>query len=302
MRAHVDDAFQAELGADRGRGHAVLTGAGFRDDAGLAHAAGEDDLAQHVVDLVRTGVVQLVALHVDLRPAQPLGQPLREIERRGSADVVGPEVVHLVPERLVGLRLLVFRLEFEDERHQGFRDEPPAEVAETALLVGAGHVAVDQIFGHGACSSAGPPGVAAVAGGSKRAGSFRNLPEHASGRTARGQEPPDTAFRNAAMRTSSLRPGAVSTPEETSTCRAPVSRTASATFSGVSPPASIHGTGQRRPAISRQSKESPLPPGSAAPSGGFASTRSWSATRPKASSAARSAAPATPTAFITGRP
>ena len=38
VRAHVDDAFQAELGADRGRGHAVLAGAGFGDDAGLAHA------------------------------------------------------------------------------------------------------------------------------------------------------------------------------------------------------------------------------------------------------------------------
>jgi hypothetical protein len=70
VRAHVDDAFQTELGADRGRGHPVLTGAGFGDDPRLAHAAGEQDLAQHVVDLVRAGVVQLVALHVDLRPAQ----------------------------------------------------------------------------------------------------------------------------------------------------------------------------------------------------------------------------------------
>jgi hypothetical protein len=58
-------------------------GAGLGDDAGLAHAAGQQDLAQHVVDLVRAGVVQLVALEVDLRPAKMLGQALGEIERRG---------------------------------------------------------------------------------------------------------------------------------------------------------------------------------------------------------------------------
>jgi hypothetical protein len=32
VRAHIDDAFQAELGADRGGGHAVLAGAGLGDD------------------------------------------------------------------------------------------------------------------------------------------------------------------------------------------------------------------------------------------------------------------------------
>jgi hypothetical protein len=83
VRAHVDHAFQPELGADGGGGHAVLAGAGLGDDAGLAHAAGQHDLAQHVVDLVRAGVVELVALHVDLRAAQMLGQPFGEVERLG---------------------------------------------------------------------------------------------------------------------------------------------------------------------------------------------------------------------------
>ncbi len=82
VRAHVDHAFQPELGADRRGGDAVLAGPGLGDDPGLAHAAGQDDLAQHVVDLVRAGMVQLVALHVDLGAAQMLGQPLGEIERR----------------------------------------------------------------------------------------------------------------------------------------------------------------------------------------------------------------------------
>ena len=71
-RAHVDDAGQAEARRDGGRGHAVLAGAGLGDDARLAHALGQQDLAEAVVDLVRAGVVQLLALEVDLGAAEML--------------------------------------------------------------------------------------------------------------------------------------------------------------------------------------------------------------------------------------
>ena len=89
---------------------------------------------------------------------------------------------------------------------------------------------------------------------------------------------PCAARQKAAILVASLTPGADSTPDDTSTYRAPVTRIASATLSGVKPPASIHGTGQRRPAIKRQSNDNPLPPGSSAVRGGLASTRIWSAT------------------------
>ena len=71
-RAHVDHAGQAEARAGRGGGDAVLARAGLGDDAGLAHAHGQQDLAQHVVDLVGAGVVQLVALEIDLGAAAML--------------------------------------------------------------------------------------------------------------------------------------------------------------------------------------------------------------------------------------
>ena len=72
-RAHVDFARQPEARAHGGHRHAVLAGAGLGDDAGLAHAAGEQDLAQAVVDLVAAGVVELVALEVDLGAAPAAG-------------------------------------------------------------------------------------------------------------------------------------------------------------------------------------------------------------------------------------
>ena len=52
----------------------MLACAGFRDDAGLAHALGKKDLAKAIVDLVRAGVVQFVALEIDLCAAQLFGQ------------------------------------------------------------------------------------------------------------------------------------------------------------------------------------------------------------------------------------
>jgi hypothetical protein len=57
-----------------------------------------------------------------------------------------------------------------------------------------------------------------------------------------------------------LRPGSASTPVTTSTANGRATAIASATFSGVSPPASTIGTFERRPATSSQSKLRPLPP------------------------------------------
>ena len=149
MRTHVDHALQPELGADRGSGHAMLPGSRFGDDACLAHAAGQDDLSQHVVDFVRAGVVQLVALHVDFRAAQMVGQSFGEIKGRGAADIVLPQPVHLGPESGIGLGVFIAPFQFQDQRHQGFADEPPAEDAETAGFVGTGAVAVDAVVWHG---------------------------------------------------------------------------------------------------------------------------------------------------------
>lgn len=67
-RAHVDHAGQAEPGADGGRGDAMLARAGFGNDPRLAHADGEENLADAIVDLVRAGVIEFLALEIDFRP------------------------------------------------------------------------------------------------------------------------------------------------------------------------------------------------------------------------------------------
>src|SRR3990170_2672937 len=68
---------------------------------------------------------------------------------------------------------------------------------------------------------------------------------------------------NFRMRFKSFFPGADSTPEETSTMGAPVTRMAFATFSGVSPPERIKPSDWDGLPRRFQSKATPLPPGNA---------------------------------------
>jgi hypothetical protein len=66
----------------------VLTRARLGDDALLAHLLSEKRLADGVVDLVRAGVVQILALEVDVRGAVVLGEALSEIQGVRAPDVV----------------------------------------------------------------------------------------------------------------------------------------------------------------------------------------------------------------------
>ena len=67
LLAHVDDALEAEQRRGRRGGDAVLARAGLGDHPASCPSAGEQRLAQHVVDLVRPGVVEVLALEQDPR-------------------------------------------------------------------------------------------------------------------------------------------------------------------------------------------------------------------------------------------
>ncbi len=155
-RAHIDDAVEAKARAGGGGGDAMLAGARLGDDALLAHAPREQDLPEHIVDLMRAGVVELVALEIDLGAfalarALPhiVGDALGEIERRGAPDIVLVEARELLVKRRIGLRLLVRRFKIEHERHQRFGDETPAENAEAAVFIRAGAEGIGNRLVHG---------------------------------------------------------------------------------------------------------------------------------------------------------
>ena len=135
LRAHVHFALQAEQRRHRGHSHAVLARAGLGDDPLLPHPAGQERLADRVVDLVRAGVAEVLALEVDPRPAELLRQPFRIVERRRAPDIL-PEVgVQLGLELRVAARLLVLTGKLIEGGNQGLGDVPSAEGAEAATRI-----------------------------------------------------------------------------------------------------------------------------------------------------------------------
>ena len=120
--AHVDLAVEAEERCDRGRGDAVHSGAGLGYQAALAHAAGEEGLSDGVVHLVGACVVQVLALEVDARAAEVVGEALGTGERTLPADVVAKYVRKLLCERGICLGGLVGELELLQGSHERFRN------------------------------------------------------------------------------------------------------------------------------------------------------------------------------------
>ena len=128
--AHVDDARQPQQRTHGGRRDAVLPRAGLGDDPPLAHAPGEQRLAQCVVDLVRAGMRQILALEVDLRAAQVGRQPPRMGQCRGPADIGAQQIAQLGLECGVAAQGKVRSLQFGQRRHQRLRHELAAVGAE----------------------------------------------------------------------------------------------------------------------------------------------------------------------------
>ena len=61
---------------------------------------------------------------------------------------MGPKMVHLGPESLVGLGNFILLFQLENQRHQGLGNETTAEITKTALVIGTIHKAVEKIVCH----------------------------------------------------------------------------------------------------------------------------------------------------------
>ena len=78
----------------------------------------QQGLTEHVVDLVRTGVVQVFSLEEDARRAGVLAQSGGLVQRRRPAGVVRLQIVEGVEEILVDAFLFVGGGDLFDHRHQ----------------------------------------------------------------------------------------------------------------------------------------------------------------------------------------
>ena len=128
LGTHVNHRVEAEQGADdRGR-DAMLSGTGFGDQPGLAHAPGEQRLTEHLVGLVRAAVEQIFALQID----SP-GKVAAEGQRGRAAGIIGQQFIELGAERHILLAIEEGGLELLDRRHQDFGDKGAAEASEASV-------------------------------------------------------------------------------------------------------------------------------------------------------------------------
>ena len=136
--AHVDHAREPHHGAYRGRGDAMLSSACLGYDALLAHAFGQQRLAQSIVDLVGAGMGQVLPLQVYLGPA---GLPCEiggVVKCCGPPGVGGIQSLQLTLEPRVPLEATVGAFQLFQSGHQGLGHEPATERPEMASLVGQG--------------------------------------------------------------------------------------------------------------------------------------------------------------------
>ena len=137
---HVDTAFQAEHRTYRGGCHAMLAGTGLGDDAGLAHALDQQRLAERIVDLMRTSVVEILALEEHSR--RDAGLLLKQFGEARSlcqwafpADVALLQRHELLVEFRVGLGFLVYTFKLIQRGNQRFRHVSAAELTPVWTLM-----------------------------------------------------------------------------------------------------------------------------------------------------------------------
>ena len=136
LGAHIDDALQAQHRAHGSRGHAVLPGAGFGNNAPLAHPLRQQALPQGIVDFVGAGMGQILPLQVDARPAAAPGQVFGIIQGGRTARVAPQQVVQAFRKSRVVLGGAVRPFQFGEGCHHRFGDELAPEIAEAAAGVG----------------------------------------------------------------------------------------------------------------------------------------------------------------------
>src|SRR5437667_355774 len=129
-------AVEAEQGGDGCGGDTVLPGAGLGDDAPPLHTLRQQPLPEHVVDLVRARMTEVLALEVDPRAAAVLGEPGGFVQGRRPACVVARERREPRVEPGVTLRRRVRALQLDERAHERLGDEPAAVAAEVPARVG----------------------------------------------------------------------------------------------------------------------------------------------------------------------
>ena len=117
LLAHVDDTFEAHLGAHRGSSDTMLPGTGLGDDTFLTHPLRQEGLAESVVDLMCAGMEKVFALQIDFGPAAVLRQTVSIVQIGRAAGELAKLVIQLFLKFRVFTRRVIGLGQLEERSH-----------------------------------------------------------------------------------------------------------------------------------------------------------------------------------------
>ena len=113
----------------------MLAGSGFGDQTGFSHFFRQQRLAEHIVDLMGAGVIQILPLQIDPGAAQILGHAFGVIQPGGTARVFAQQFVQFLIEFRIIFVEFVGIFQFNNSVHQGLRDVLPTVDAKASFLI-----------------------------------------------------------------------------------------------------------------------------------------------------------------------
>ena len=149
--AHIDPALHAHHRGHGRRRHAMLSNSRLCNETALAHLSSQQGLAQHIVDLVRTGVVQVLALQKDSHLMTGL---LKDVlrksrclcKRRGASGVLPAQILQLSEKVRIGYRGLEGPRKLAKSSLESFWNESATETVEVSPSVGQVSCGHDRPF------------------------------------------------------------------------------------------------------------------------------------------------------------
>mmetsp|Transcript_11316 Transcript_11316/g.26221 ORF Transcript_11316/g.26221 Transcript_11316/m.26221 type:complete len:268 (+) Transcript_11316:677-1480(+) len=130
---HVHCAVQPQHGANSGGGDSVLSCPRFCNDAWFAHAFRQQGLSDRIVDLVSTGVSQILTLQPDSGTTRVLCQTLCFVQWSRASHKVLSVSIQFRPKRGIILERVVGVLEFRKGNRKRFRNELSSELSKARL-------------------------------------------------------------------------------------------------------------------------------------------------------------------------
>src|SRR5690606_3406806 len=131
---HMDHAFHAHQGTDRGGGHPVLSGTGLGNDPFFSQPLGDQDLPYGIVHLMGPGMAEVLPFEVDLA-AVPLGKAPGRVQGGGAAHIIPEQLVEFLLKGGLLHDLQVMPTEFLTVGVEHFRDVRPPEFPVISLVI-----------------------------------------------------------------------------------------------------------------------------------------------------------------------